>query len=168
MHARLDHILFNMLGLCVFGPLVERAWGSRAYLRFYLIAGAAGGVIYTLLVVLHVLPIGSLVGASGSILGLIAAAGLLFPNQELMLLGLVRSGSWLVIIAAIMAILGFLSGNAGGEAAAFDRIGGGFFLCLCEAWCDWLSEERSKGAWQRRAGKRSNFWVRWIRILASP
>ena len=43
------HIFFNMLALFFLGPPLERHWGSRRFLPFYLMCGAAGGVFYLLL-----------------------------------------------------------------------------------------------------------------------
>ena len=40
MHGGVFHILFNMLVLWMFGVQLERLWGSRFILKFYLIAGA--------------------------------------------------------------------------------------------------------------------------------
>jgi membrane associated rhomboid family serine protease len=167
MHDGLGHILFNMIALCVFGPMIERDWGSRAYLRFYLIAGAAGGVVYTLLAGLHVLPMGSLVGASGSILGLIAVAGILFPNQEMMVLGLIPVRmSIIAIIAAIMAILGFLSGeNAGGQAAHLSGIAVGVFYVYVRPRLIQRRMTRSKGAWQKKLEQEKQFSVEVDRVL---
>lgn len=159
MHGGLGHILFNMIGLYIFGSIMERAWGSKAFLRFYLIAGAAGGVVYTLLIVFRILTPGYLVGASGSILGLIAAAGLLFPKQELYVFGIIPVKiSILAIIAAILSILGFLSGeNAGGEAAHLTGLGVGVFYVFVRPRMVHWRMERSKGAWKRKLEQEQRF-----------
>src|SRR5215470_3255472 len=39
------HILFNMLGLFIFGVQVERRMGSKEFISYYLITGALAGVI---------------------------------------------------------------------------------------------------------------------------
>ena len=39
---RLEHILFNMLGLFMLGQELERAWGPRKFLAVYTIAGICG------------------------------------------------------------------------------------------------------------------------------
>ena len=57
VHAGLGHIFFNMLVLFFFGPPLEERWGSREFLKFYLVA-AAGGALLALLVP------GPVVGAS--------------------------------------------------------------------------------------------------------
>jgi membrane associated rhomboid family serine protease len=39
------HIFFNMLGLWMFGSVLERHWGSGRFLTFYLITGIGAGII---------------------------------------------------------------------------------------------------------------------------
>ena len=73
LHGDVMHLAFNLLVLYFMGPFVERSFGSRTFLKFYLICGAAGGIVYTLLVLLRILPAGIMVGASGGIYGVMAA-----------------------------------------------------------------------------------------------
>jgi membrane associated rhomboid family serine protease len=75
------HLLLNMLMLAVFGGPVERWLGSRRFLRYYLICGAAGAM-------LSLLPPfrGTTLGASGAVLGVLTAFGLLFPDTPVYML----------------------------------------------------------------------------------
>ncbi|MEI2749266.1 MAG: rhomboid family intramembrane serine protease [Ferruginibacter sp.] len=41
MHGSFMHLLFNMLGLWMFGSMIERIWGPKRFLTFYLICGLA-------------------------------------------------------------------------------------------------------------------------------
>src|SRR5574339_581634 len=36
LHGGLTHLLFNMLGLYMFGSDIERVWGQKRYLTYYL------------------------------------------------------------------------------------------------------------------------------------
>jgi membrane associated rhomboid family serine protease len=47
MHGSIFHLLFNMLGLWMFGGVLERLWGSQRFLLFYLLCGIGAGIIYT-------------------------------------------------------------------------------------------------------------------------
>lgn len=47
MHANDMHLLSNMLGLFIFGPLLEEFWGVKRFLAFFLICGIGSGVLYT-------------------------------------------------------------------------------------------------------------------------
>ena len=86
LHGDVMHLAFNMLVLYFMGPFIERSFGSKAFLKFYLVCGAAGGVVYTLFVLLRILPAGVMVGASGAIMGILVAFGMLFPESKLMLI----------------------------------------------------------------------------------
>src|SRR3989442_8103564 len=52
LHGGLFHILFNMLALWMFGTELERVWGPRYFLKFYLVPGVWAGaftVLFSLL-----------------------------------------------------------------------------------------------------------------------
>ena len=86
LHGGIMHILFNMLTLYWFGPDLERTWGLQRFLKYYFVCGIGAGIC----VVLVALFAGDLamrtptVGASGAILGLIMAYGLLFPDRQIL------------------------------------------------------------------------------------
>jgi len=48
LHGGFWHLLSNMFGLFIFGPMLERFWGSQRFLQFYLITGIGAGVIYSM------------------------------------------------------------------------------------------------------------------------
>jgi membrane associated rhomboid family serine protease len=81
------HIMFNMLALSSFGPILESYWGDKKFLFFYLACGIGAGLIYGL-VNYFLFPgdVGIMLGASGALYGILMAFGLVFPNMELMLL----------------------------------------------------------------------------------
>ena len=39
MHGSFTHILFNMLGVYIFGQVLEQVWGPKRYLIFYMVTG---------------------------------------------------------------------------------------------------------------------------------
>ena len=51
MHAGPAHILFNMLGVWMFGVELERLWGTKFFLRYYAVTGI-GAAVTTILVAL--------------------------------------------------------------------------------------------------------------------
>src|SRR5450756_1893877 len=73
--ATFFHILFNMYALWMFGTVLERVWGAKKFLIFYLVCGLAAGVAQMFAMDIN----GSAVGASGAIMGLLAAFAYLFP-----------------------------------------------------------------------------------------
>jgi membrane associated rhomboid family serine protease len=85
-HGGFGHIFFNMLAFSSFAPILERYWGDKKFLIFYIATGIGAGLIYG---VVHYLLPGDdapMLGASGAIYGILMAFGLLFPDLELMLL----------------------------------------------------------------------------------
>lgn len=46
LHADLLHLFSNMFAVLIFAPMLERVWGSKRFLTFYLITGIGAGVLY--------------------------------------------------------------------------------------------------------------------------
>ncbi|WP_045687618.1 rhomboid family intramembrane serine protease [Hymenobacter sp. AT01-02] len=46
MHGGIGHLFSNMLGLIVFGPLLEQRWGGQRFLTYWLICGLGAGLLY--------------------------------------------------------------------------------------------------------------------------
>jgi membrane associated rhomboid family serine protease len=84
LHAPgLHHVFFNMLALYFFGPALERVWGPRQFFLVYTLGGVVGNILLTLAgLVGFINPLTLGVGASGSVLSLLGAAAVLFPNAQ--------------------------------------------------------------------------------------
>ena len=72
LHGGVMHILFNMLLLWMFGVELERRWGSRAFMRYFLMTGIGAGVVTVLVSLLPFAATRALyneptIGASGAI-----------------------------------------------------------------------------------------------------
>ena len=106
----LFHIGFNMLLLWLFGGLFESRWGGAAFLKFYVLCGI-GGAVGTVLAALVAPDLfgNPVLGASGAILGLIAAFGLIFPRQPIYLWFILpiegRHIIWLTIVLDTLMFL---------------------------------------------------------------
>jgi membrane associated rhomboid family serine protease len=124
LHASLSHILFNMLSLYFFGPIVEGYLGPRRYLAFYLLCGVAGAAFYLILWRLGILissPDAPLVGASAGIFGILIAGARVAPDTTVMLLFppipmRLKVLAWVLLGIALYTVLANGS-NAGGQAA---------------------------------------------------
>ena len=80
VHANVFHLLANLYFLWILGDNVEDLLGRSRFLAFYLTAGALGGLAYSLLgSALDV----AMVGASGSVSGVIGAYAVLFRRSKL-------------------------------------------------------------------------------------
>ncbi len=47
IHAGLGHIFSNMIGLLVFGPMLERAWGPQRFTFFYFFCGLGAALLFS-------------------------------------------------------------------------------------------------------------------------
>ena len=123
LHGGLFHILFNMLALWMFGTELERIWGTRYFLKFYLVTGVGAGA---LTVLFSLLPFGfaqqvhysNVIGASGAIYGLLLAYAMYFPDRPIYMYFVFPIPA--KIFVAIMGAIAFLSslGDSGGVANA--------------------------------------------------
>lgn len=139
--SSLMHVLFNMFGMWVFGPMVEQYLGRKKYLAFYLMCGLAGGLLFAILNVLsvytpiHLLRINfatPLIGASAGVFGVIIACAFVSPNSTIQLLfppipmKMKTFAYGYVAIAFFSLLMG--TANAGGEAAHVGGAIAGFFF----------------------------------------
>ena len=133
MHANPTHLLFNMFGLFMFGSAVENFWGPKRFLFYYLFCGF-GAAIAQLVVMGTDGGSGAMLGASGAVFGLLAAFGMLYPNQIIMLLFPpipMKAKYFVLIYGAIELFAGFGKVNDG--IAHLAHLGGaifGFLLIL--------------------------------------
>lgn len=132
LHGSLTHIFFNMLALWMFGSDLERLWGPKRYLQYYMVSVLAAAA--TQLIVAAVLGSGNpTLGASGGIFGLLLAFGMMFPNRQVMLLipPIPMKAKWFVFIYGAIELLWGVAVPDGG-VAHFAHLGGmlGGFLMI--------------------------------------
>ncbi|MBS28597.1 MAG: rhomboid family intramembrane serine protease [Alphaproteobacteria bacterium] len=83
LHGGWEHLIFNMLFLWVFGDNIEDALGHLRFVVFFVVCGAAGGLAQSLVDPGSTTPV---IGASGSISGVLGAYLLLYPRARLLVL----------------------------------------------------------------------------------
>lgn len=161
------HIFFNMLGLFFLGPTLERHWGSKRFLPFYLGCGVAGALFYLFLVAVKVLPAGEMVGASGAILGMLAACAILFPHFVVFIfifpvpIRLAAIGLTFVYFLVVVT----KSGNAGGDAAHLGGMAAGAIYVFSQSWRDKFKLKLWTGRWEKRMTSQRNLQAEVDRIL---
>jgi membrane associated rhomboid family serine protease len=79
LHGGWMHILSNMWMLLIFGDNVEERMGGGRYLVFYLLSGAAAGLLQSFALRGSTEP---MIGASGAIAGVLGAYLVLFPHAR--------------------------------------------------------------------------------------
>jgi len=117
VHYSVWHLVLNMYVLLAFGPRLENAMGTRAFVLFYLWCGLGGAVAHMLFV-----RNGLLIGSSAGVLGILFAYWHQWPDEEISLLGVVRMRPWTVLMLLGGVILGVGAWGAGAPVAGGARI----------------------------------------------
>lgn len=145
MHGSFFHLLFNMLALWMFGNVIEKLWGPKRFLIFYLICGVAAALTqlgsymydYRQLDSLmlsedqvrqyqEILRQSATVGASGAIMGILAAFGYLFPNTTLFIMPIPFpiKAKWAILGIIVLDVFGGVVKTTGDNIAHFAHVGG--------------------------------------------
>jgi membrane associated rhomboid family serine protease len=133
VHASPSHIAFNMLGVYMFGSDLERLWGPRRYLLYYLFCALAAAATQ-LLVAIVAGSYGPTVGASGAVFGLLLAFAMEFPQRKVMLLFPpipMRAPIFVALYGGLELVLGVTGTQS--SVAHFAHLGGlagGFVLMM--------------------------------------
>jgi membrane associated rhomboid family serine protease len=131
--SSVGHILFNMLTLWFVGAELEQRWGKRFFVFYYFSSGVGAALFYCLGVAIYFLMTGNSValripvlGASGSIFGLLLAYGLLFGERVIhfMMLFPMKAKLFVLILAGVELVSLLGSGIAGSEVANLAHLGG--------------------------------------------
>ena len=120
-HGSILHILFNMLFLWMMGSEIERLWGSREFLKYYMVTGVGAGLVNVLVQPGSSVPT---IGASGAIFGLIIAFAMAFPDREILLYFLIKiKAKYFAVLVGLLELLAlFLMPSA--PIARFAHLGG--------------------------------------------
>lgn len=138
LHGGFWHIVWNMLGLWMFGADLERLWGTRRFLNFYFVCGIGAGICVVLLN--YILPWGNpnsaTLGSSGAIFGILLANAVLFPDRTVMWGFLIPiQMKWFVLIYGVITFMSSFQPSNG--VSQFAHLGGMLFGYL------WLKSPKS-------------------------
>lgn len=179
MHASLSHLFFNMFALWMFGCIVERTWGARKFLFYYMACGIGAGLLQEMaqfvqfymlaaenihgfsvsqiMTVAKASAVGinlwTTVGASGAIYGILLAFGMLYPEERMFIFPLpvpIKAKFFVVGYAAIELFMAF--STSGDGVAHLAHLGGMLFgFLLIRYW------RRHPGRGYNRVGGRQFF-----------
>lgn len=179
MHASLSHLFFNMFALWMFGCIVERTWGARKFLVYYMVCGIGAGLLQEMaqfaqfymlaaenvhgfsvsqiMTVAKASAVGinlwTTVGASGAIYGILLAFGMLYPEERMFIFPLpvpIKAKFFVVGYAAIELFMAF--SISGDDVAHLAHLGGMLFgFLLIRYW------RRHPGRGYNRVGGRQFF-----------
>jgi membrane associated rhomboid family serine protease len=173
LHQGVLHILFNMLGLWMFGAQLESDWGHKRFLEFYFFC-VIGAALTTIAIsytgVGGVLPSTQTVGASGGVLGILMAFGMLYGDREIMLFPIpftIRAKYFVAGIAFITLVEAISASGAeshGSNVAYFAHLGGLLFGFVYVKFMP--KRGLASGASERYFGVRNSYY-RWKRRRAA-
>jgi membrane associated rhomboid family serine protease len=127
LHAGITNVLWNLLALWMFGAELERTWGTRRFVTFYLACGIIAGVTSIIAAYVFGGVNFPLVGSSGAIYGILVAFGVLFPNQTILFGFLIpiKTKYFVLIIGAVIFLQSYMAIAGGqGAVAAIASLGG--------------------------------------------
>src|SRR5687767_13876406 len=127
LHAQdnMFHLFFNMLALYMFGSDIERIFGQRRYLTYYLSAVLTAAIAQLTVSALAGSPPYPTVGASGGVFGILLAFALYFPRRIIVLIiPPIPMPAWLfVILYGLIELYLGVTGTQQG-VAHFAHLGG--------------------------------------------
>jgi membrane associated rhomboid family serine protease len=121
----ITHLLFNMLGLWMFGAEIERYVGPRRLLACYFASVVTAALSQLFIPTLFGAPPAPTIGASGGVFGLLLAYAFLFPKRKVIpLIPPIPMPAWLFAtfyagVELFLGVTGTLSG-----VAHFAHLGG--------------------------------------------
>ena len=163
IHGGWAHILFNMLALFMFGPILEYAIGPKKFFNLYFICGIGAALIQMLAQAVEVhmasggftvndatvflsqadvnkvaaIYGGPVVGASGAIFGVVVAFAMLYPDLELMLLFIPVpvKAKYLIPVYIVIELISGFGQFTGDNVAHFAHLGGALLgFLLIKIW----------------------------------
>ena len=160
MHASFEHVFFNMFALWMFGGVIERTFGEKRYLLYYMVCGLGAALcqevsqffqVYfmiadngaTLSDMMNLSPLDrqalnalTTVGASGCIYGILLAFGMTYPEERMFIfpLPVPVKAKWFVAGYAVIEVVLALM-QRGDGVAHIAHLGGMLFgYILIKMW----------------------------------
>ncbi|MBI2423153.1 MAG: rhomboid family intramembrane serine protease [Candidatus Hydrogenedentes bacterium] len=155
LHTGLMHLFVNMLWLFFFGPDVERALGTRSFLRFYILCGAVA-VLLTIpeFLVSRDGPI-SVIGASGAVMAVMVAFAVIDPERQLILFPIPApiNARALILIIIVFNLIGLLQNSSNSVATHFGgMIAGYLYMKGLPRMTAWRQTKRKQRLSRKKGG----------------
>lgn len=141
LHGGFTHIFFNMFALWMFGAVIERVWGPKKFLFYYISCGIGAGMVQEVaqyanymmeglanyqyvnlggrqMLTADYLNLWTTIGASGAVYAILLAFGMIFPNERLFIIPFPFpiKAKWLVVGYIAIELFSALSGPGDGVA----------------------------------------------------
>lgn len=180
MHASFEHLFFNMFALWMFGCVVERVWGPKKFLFYYISCGVGAGLIQEMaqyvsiylmladqgLSFSMVSPVQlngfTTVGASGAIYAILLAFGMIFPEERIFIfpLPIPIKAKWFVMGYAVIELFSAMA-TTSDNVAHIAHLGGmlfGFFMI--RYWQNHPTDGYGRGGGEQFFNNLRNGWER--------
>jgi membrane associated rhomboid family serine protease len=150
LHGGFTHIFFNMFALWMFGSVIERVWGPKKFIFYYIICGIGAGLTQEIVQYANFsiqglsayqyvnaggiqmttdayINLWTTIGASGAVYGILLAFGMIFPNERLFIIPFPFpiKAKWLIVGYIAIEIFSALGQNDG--VAHMAHLGGMLF-----------------------------------------
>ena len=141
LNGILTHIFFNMFALWMFGSVIERVWGPKKFLFYYICCGIGAGVVQEIVQYADYsiqgiaayqyvnaggvqmttdayINLWTTIGASGAVYAILLAFGMIFPNERLFIIPFPFpiKAKWLVVGYIAIELFSAMSGPGDGVA----------------------------------------------------
>ena len=175
LHGGLTHIFFNMFALWMFGSVIERVWGPKKFLFYYICCGIGAGFAQELVQYVNYIMsdlaayqyvntgtvqittdayinLWTTIGASGAVYAILLAFGMIFPNERLFIIPFPFpiKAKWLVVGYIAIELFSAMSGPGDG-VAHMAHLGGMLFGFLLIR--DWQKHPDSSQRFGRSRGE---------------
>lgn len=175
LHGGFTHILFNMFALWMFGSVIERVWGPKKFLFYYICCGVGAGFTQELVQYITYsmegiaayqyvnaggmqmttdayINLWTTIGASGAVYGILLAFGMIFPNERLFIIPFPFpiKAKWLIVGYIAIELFSAMSGPGDG-VAHMAHLGGMLFGFLLIRY--WQKHPDSSAGFGRSRGQ---------------
>jgi membrane associated rhomboid family serine protease len=175
LHGGFTHILFNMFALWMFGSVIERVWGPKKFLFYYICCGVGAGFTQELVQYITYsmediaayqyvnaggvqmstdayINLWTTIGASGAVYGILLAFGMIFPNERLFIIPFPFpiKAKWLILGYIAIELFSAMSGPGDG-VAHMAHLGGMLFGFLLIRY--WQKHPDSSSGFGRSRGQ---------------
>ena len=175
LHGGFTHIFFNMFALWMFGSVIERVWGPKKFIFYYIACGIGAGITqelvqyatYTIegisayqyvsaggvqMTTDAYINLWTTIGASGAVYGILLAFGMIFPNERLFIIPFPFpiKAKWLIVGYIAIELFSAMTGPGDG-VAHMAHLGGMLFGFLLIRY--WQKHPNSSQSFGRSRGQ---------------
>lgn len=158
--ASIWHILFNCLIVWFIGSELEKIWGPKEFLKYYLTCGIGAGLLYVAVLNIAVQFFGlnegflgvPTIGASGAVFGLLVAYGLTFGERTILFMMLFpMKAKYFILLLALVEVFTLINSGFGGAVNNTAHLGG-FVVGLLYIFIDRYMGKVKQKRWLKKPG----------------